>query len=178
MMKRGNDASLPRFTYQEVHRVSMTKNLMSGIFALLLGVAYLIGAALLPDVNAGDEIGPRLFPYIIGTATILCGGVLVFKDLRAKERPAFSFKFQEDHAVWTKIAICVVLGVFYGKALDFLGYVISTFIFMLCCSTLINLGRTKQNIIISTLFSLVTYVVFAIGLELSLPRGLLDFLPF
>ena len=158
--------------------MSMTKNLMSGIFALVLGAAYLIGAALLPDVNAGDEIGPRLFPYIIGTATLLCGGVLVFKDLRAKERPAFSFKFKEDRAVWVKIAICVALGVLYGKALDFLGYVIATLIFMLCCSTLINVGRRKQNIIISTLFSLITYVVFAIGLELSLPRGLLDFLPF
>lgn len=170
--------SLPRLIYREVIRVSMTKNLVSGIFALLLGTAYLIGVALLPDVNAGDAIGPRLFPYIIGSATVLCGGVLVFKDLRAKERPPFSFKFKEERAIWIKIAICVALGVLYGKVLDYLGYVIATLAFMLCCTTLINVGRIRQNVIISVLFSFVTYAVFSVGLELSLPRGLLDFLPF
>jgi putative tricarboxylic transport membrane protein len=42
---------------------------------------------------------------------------------------------------------------------------------------LINVGRHKQNLIIAVVFSVFTFVAFALILKLSMPRGLLSFLP-
>ena len=53
------------------------------------------------------------------------------------------------------------------------------FLFMLLVSSMINVGRLKQNLIIAVTFSLVSFIAFAVILKLSLPRGLLSgFLPF
>ena len=63
--------------------------------------------------------------------------------------------------------------------LDWLGYLIATFFFMLIVTALINVGRHKQNLVISVLFSLISFISFALILKLSLPRGLLGgILPF
>ena len=50
---------------------------------------------------------------------------------------------------------------------------------MIVVSELINVGRHVQNLVIAVVFSVVTFVSFALILKLSLPRGLLGgILPF
>ena len=73
----------------------------------------------------------------------------------------------------------ISMGIGYGLVLDWLGYLIATFFFMMIVTTLINVGRHKQNLIISVLFSVISFISFALLLKLSLPRGLLGgILPF
>ena len=175
---RGYIECIPSYSAGGIENMQMTKNLASGIFVTLLGGAYLIATKMLPEVQAGDAIGPTLFPFIIGTCTLICGVALIIQDFTAKDRPHFSFKFVEDKEVWIKIGVCAALGIAYGEFLEPLGYVIATALFMMGASCLINKGHMKQNVLISLSFSLITYIVFATLLELSLPRGLLDSLPF
>ena len=76
-------------------------------------------------------------------------------------------------------AACMAAGIAYGLVLDWLGYLIATILFMLIVTTLINVGRHKQNLIIAVLFSVISFISFALLLKLSLPRGLLGgILPF
>ncbi len=50
---------------------------------------------------------------------------------------------------------------------------------MFCATMLINRGRFIQNILLSLLFPVVTYAAFAVALQLSLPRGIIEnMLPF
>ncbi|MCF4151657.1 tripartite tricarboxylate transporter TctB family protein [Dethiosulfovibrio sp. F2B] len=156
----------------------MTKNMISGLLSVVLGLAYIYGATLIPEVKAGDEIGPRLFPYIIGISAVICGGLLTLAELRKKEREPFSFGFVTERPIWIKIFAIIVLGIFYGETLDYLGYVIGTILFMVLVGSILNKGRLVQNAIIAVSFSCVCYGVFSIALKLSLPRGLLSFLPF
>ncbi len=156
----------------------MTKNMISGLISLVLGLAYLYGASQIPNVQAGDEIGPKLFPYIIGTAAVICGGLLTFLEMRKKNRETFSFGFVSEKSIWLKIAAIMALGIAYGETLDYLGYVIGTAMFMFFAGSIINKGHKVQNITIAGLFSCVCYGVFSVALNLSLPRGLLSFLPF
>lgn len=156
----------------------MTKDFYSGLFALIVGIAYLLGTVLMAEAGTSNEVGPRVFPYITGSAATICGIAILIRDIRSKNREAFSFNFSGERHVWIQIAILAVLGILYGKFLETLGYVIATFIFLTCAFSLLNRGRHGANLIYSAGFSLVTYTVFAILLELSLPRGLLDFLPF
>ena len=157
----------------------MTKNLTAGILALILGIAYLVGAFMVPVYEAGDQVGPRAFPFLVSAIAIVSGAALIAKDLRAAERPAFSWGFSANRGVWLRILAVMALGIVYGLVLDWLGYPIATFFFMIGISELINDGRHLQNIAMAAIFSVVTFVVFSLILNLSLPRGILgDILPF
>ena len=79
-------------------------------------------------------------------------------------------------ALYTKIGLTVLAGIVYGFILDTVGYLISTFVFMMILMCLVNtIRRMAENTIISLGFSVVTYVLFATIFQVSLPRGILAF---
>ncbi|MBN2753043.1 MAG: tripartite tricarboxylate transporter TctB family protein [Rhodospirillaceae bacterium] len=157
----------------------MTKDRVAGVFSLILGGAYLFGTFRITMHGAGDEIGPRAFPFIVATVVICCGLGLLLKDFRNTDHKPFSWRFVAERSVWIRILLTMVLGITYGLILDWLGYLIATFFFMLFVSSLINIGRYVQNIAIAAVFSIVTFTSFALILKLSLPRGILgSVLPF
>ena len=157
----------------------MTKNFASGILSLLIGIIYLVTALRIPDVAAGDNTGPRLFPILISIAAITAGALLCFSDRRYGSSGPVGMRWVEDRAVWIKIFIIMALGVTYGLVLDTWGYLLATGTFMLCATMLINRGRYVQNLLLAFLFPAVTYGAFALALKLSLPRGILEnLLPF
>ncbi len=157
----------------------MTKNLTTGIFSVVLGLAYLAGTYNIPVFDAADSVGPRSFPFLIAAITIGCGLALIVSDLRSTERKPFSWGFAAESGVWLRILATMAAGIAYGLVLDWLGYLIATFLFMMAVTALINVGRHKQNAIIAALFSIVSFISFALLLKLSLPRGLLGgILPF
>lgn len=157
----------------------MTKNLTTGIFSVILGLVYLAGTYNIPLNDAGDSVGPRSFPFLIAALVLICGVALIINDLRSKDRKPFSWGFASESGVWLRIIATMVIGIIYGLVLDWLGYLIATFFFMIIVTTLINVGRHKQNLIVSVLFSIISFISFALILKLSLPRGLLGgILPF
>lgn len=157
----------------------MTKNSTTGWFAVVLGALYLFGTTQVPVFDAGDQVGPRAFPYLVSAVVILCGLGLIVKDWRSAKRVPFSWGFAADRAIWLKILATMAAGIVYGIVLDDLGYLIATFLFMIVVSELINVGRHAQNLVIAVVFSVVTFISFALILKLSLPRGLLGgILPF
>lgn len=155
-----------------------TKDTITGVFSVVLGAAYLASTSNIPQMDAGDQVGPRAFPYLVSALVIGCGLWLLLKEFLNKERKAFSFAFVAGRAVWLRILFTMIAGITYGLVLDWLGYLIATVIFMLVVCSMINVGKHRQNLIIALLFSIITFVAFAIILKLSLPRGLLGFLPF
>ena len=155
-----------------------TKDTVTGVFSVVLGVAYLVSTTNIPKMDAGDQVGPRAFPYLVSALVIVCGLWLLLKEFLNTERKPFSFAFVAGRAVWLRILFTMIAGIVYGLVLDWLGYLISTFFFMIFVCAMINVGKHRQNLIIALVFSVFTFVAFALVLKLSLPRGLLGFLPF
>ncbi|KUK57638.1 MAG: Uncharacterized protein XD80_1298 [Synergistales bacterium 53_16] len=158
----------------------MTKNQISGLIAVIIGSVYLFMALQLPRTTIGDKIGPKMFPILIGSIALLCGVLLFLRESKIpkEKRSAFDWAFKAEKQVYTKIATTIILGIAYGFTLRIAGYVITTILFMFAVTRLINGKHWIENTLISLLFPIVTYVVFAIMLGLSLPRGWLSFLPF
>lgn len=156
-----------------------TKDTITGVFSVALGSVYLISTTTIPLNEAGDEVGPRAFPYIIAFLVILCGLWLLGKEFLNRNRQPFSWEFVADRAVWVRIVLTMAAGICYGLVLDWLGYLIATFLFMMAVCELLNVGRHVQNAFIAAAFSVSTFVSFALLLKLSLPRGILGaVLPF
>lgn len=161
----------------------MTKNMISGILALVLGAFYLATAMTLPaHTNMGDIMGPRLFPIVVASACLIAGAALVVIELvgknRAKSEKA-DFGFRKNKEIWIDIAAITVAGIAYGMILEWLGFTVATLLFMFAVTMLINRGRIGQNILVAVLFTVAAYAVFGFGFKLSLPRGLVEnLLPF
>jgi putative tricarboxylic transport membrane protein len=157
----------------------MTKDMTAGIVSVVLGVGYLIGTFRITVPEAADMTGPRVFPFMISVAMLACGLALILKDVRSKNRQPFSWRIAAERGIWLRILFTIAAGIVYGLVLDWLGYLIATFFFMMFVASIINLGRHLQNAIIAVAFSTISFVGFAVVLKLSLPRGLLGgVLPF
>ncbi len=158
----------------------MTKDTLTGIIAVLVGAVYTVTALLLPEMRMGDRLGPKIFPLVVGIGSILAGLVLILGDRKpGKQSKKADFGFIEHKDIWLKILLTTVVGIVYGLVMDTLGFLIPTTLFMIFITTLINKGRLVQNAILSLAFSVITYGVFAVALQLSLPRGFLEsMLPF
>ncbi len=158
----------------------MTKDTLTGIIAVLVGGIYSVTTLMLPEMRMGDRLGPKIFPLVIGIASVLAGLALILGDRRpGKQSKKTDFGFLEHKDIWLKILLTTVVGIVYGLVMDKLGFLIPTTLFMLFISTLINKGRLVQNAVLSATFAVITYGVFAVALKLSLPRGFLEsLLPF
>lgn len=156
----------------------MTKDRVTGLLALLLGGLYLAATFRVPVLEAGDETGPRAFPFLVAGLVIVSGAALLVKDARVRVRERLDWGFLSERTVWLRIALTIVAGVAYGLVLEPLGYLLSTFLFMVAVASFINVGRHLQNLVVSAAFAVVSFVAFGIVLKLSVPRGVLSFLPF
>lgn len=158
----------------------MTKDTLTGIIAVLVGAVYTATALVLPEMRMGDKLGPKIFPLVVGIGSVVAGLALILGDRKpGKQSKKTDFGFVEHKDIWFKILLTTVVGIVYGLVMDKLGFLIPTTLFMLFITTLINKGRLVQNAILSLAFSVITYGVFAVALQLSLPRGFLEsMLPF
>ncbi len=153
----------------------MSKDFVAGLLGLFLGGGYLYMALALPSSAVQDQMGPKLFPCIIGGLALLSGLVLLIraKIVSPKDNTSFSFNFVRDRGVYLRILVTVVAGILYGMVLDKWGYILATAFFMLILTFLVS-KKVVQNLVISILFPLATYLIFSNLLDLSLPRGILD----
>lgn len=156
--------------------VTLTKNRVTGLVSLVLGVIYFFATKNLPESAVSDPIGPRAFPYIISAGMVVVGLILTLKreDVTEKNR-AVIFNLSTEKELMLDVGYTCVAGIIFGLILEPLGYLIATFLFMTAMMFVANGRRIAYNISIGLAFSLVTYGLFFGLLEVSLPRGILTF---
>ena len=54
---------------------------------VLLGVYLVVGAGGITVPGSSNTVGPRFFPYLVGAATIVVGGLLALRVLRGDQGP-------------------------------------------------------------------------------------------
>ncbi|WP_263770187.1 tripartite tricarboxylate transporter TctB family protein [Propionivibrio soli] len=156
--------------------MALTKNRVTGLVSLIVGIIYFIATKNLPESAVSDPIGPRAFPYIISVLMIIVGLALVLKREKLTEKnKAVIFKLPEEKELVRDIAYTCVAGVVFGLILEPVGYLISTLMFMTALMFITNGRRILYNLSIGLVFSLTTYGLFFGLLDVSLPRGVLSF---
>jgi len=66
----------------------MTWNMITGLIATLIGVAYGWSAWNLPRATFGSATGHIVYPVILGALMTFLGLVLIVKELLVKEKPS------------------------------------------------------------------------------------------
>lgn len=151
----------------------MTKDRVTGLISIALGIAVAILTSQLPTSNMANDIGPRAFPYITSGILILSGiGIVAKKPVESK--PFFK---NGGESIKRFIIIWAVL-ILYVVGLNFLGFIVPSVavLFVMCLmfgkdpEHGVNISPVKA-LIFAVAMTAVIYVGFAIVLRLRLPVG-------
>ena len=149
------------------------RDFIGGLFWIGVGFFFISGALKYGLFDEGIP-APGLFPLILGIVLSFLGiGVLIpaFKEERGERLPKESF-FPEKNSL-KKVFLAVLALSVYGMALEFLGFLVMTFLFMVFLLRCIEPQRWTVVSVASILTALSSYVLFQILLKVQLPKGIL-----
>jgi putative tricarboxylic transport membrane protein len=148
-----------------------------GLAALLVVVgAYTVYDATTLKVGFGDPVGPRVFPYVIGTVTVLLGGLLVLATLRGDVPEAEGGEDVDLHqkADWVTVAKLAGVLLFTVLTVSFLGWALSGAILFVGCAWSLGSRTLVRDVIVGLVLSVASWYAFHEGLGVILPAGILD----
>lgn len=146
---------------------------LCGLLILLFGIAVIGYSQTFPPMP-GQNIGPALFPTLIGSGLVLFALALMISGLRA---PGGSWVVLDD---WMRrprmglnFALVVADLVFYALAVDRLGFFITGFLFL--CLLFVAFGVARKWIVpVAAGVTLLIHYGFYSLLRVPLPWGLLE----
>jgi putative tricarboxylic transport membrane protein len=155
---------------------------VSGTMLVGLGAAAAYGGSLLPPVP-GQQVGPNVFPMVVGAGLMLCGGLIALGVGSALEREAeadlAAHSARQEPAPVTSPLVKVaktllppalLLGyVFVGDAL---GFVPTAFVIVLAISLAMG-ARLKLALPLALIAPVIVHLIFLKLLRVPLPPGLL-----
>lgn len=136
----------------------------ASIIFLLIGLLIVVESQKISDSAYGSAVGPKTFPFWLGIIFILLSLRLLYETFKYKVVDGTAPKLQ-----YKKFAIILVSAVLYAFLLEKVGYVLSTFLFLLIAFQTMERGRIVPTLIIATAFSAGIYYLFAKVLGGSLP---------
>lgn len=144
--------------------MSKTFDRYASIAFLLIGLLFVMESLKISDSAYGSAVGPKIFPLGLGIILILLSLRLFYETFKNKSESAAGEKLQ-----YKKFIIILVSAALYAFLLEKMGYVISTFIFLLIAFQTMERGRIVPSIMIAAVFSFGVYYLFAEFLGGSLP---------
>lgn len=154
-----------RTSFTNLGNLTVSDRIFGGI-GLALSLFYFWAASIIPDSFMVDIIGPRMFPYIVGSVLTACSVYFILKPDKEPKWPVL-----RDLA---EIMFAVATMLLYAWILPELGFIIST---ILATSYLTWRLGTKilNSLVTGVVTSVGIYVVFHLILGLSLAEGPLGF---
>ena len=138
---------------------------------VVLGAFVVYETTSITEGGGYAQIGPRLFPYIVGAGLTLCGAVLGWQALRGGWRNVPLDR--EGHAVpdWSAFIIISVGAILHMALIAWAGFIIvSTLLFALIARAF-GSRRTVRDALIGIALSVAVFLIFTVGLGLNLPKG-------
>jgi putative tricarboxylic transport membrane protein len=137
-----------------------------GFFGLALAAFYFWATSIIPDSFMIDVVGPRAFPYIVGTVLTICSLYILLRPDAEPDWPNLTN--------FIEIVFATAVMFLYGWALSKVGFVIATVFATAYLSW--RLGtRPVGSLITGVATAAGIYVVFHLILGLSLAKGPLGF---
>ncbi|MDI2585631.1 tripartite tricarboxylate transporter TctB family protein [Psychrobacillus sp. NEAU-3TGS] len=136
----------------------------AGVAFLLVGILFLVESQKISDSAYGSSVGPKIFPMWLGIILIALSARLLYETFKYK-----SEEWKKERLQYKKFLIIFVSAVLYAFFLEKIGYVVSTFLFLLIAFQTVERGKMVYSILISAAFSFGVYYMFSELLGGSLP---------
>lgn len=137
---------------------------LAAIIFLITGITFMIESRNIATTAYGSVVGPNVFPFILGCALSLLSCRLFYET--------FSYKEKEKEAVqynYKQFFIILVSAILYALLLEKIGFMISSFLFLIVSIQTMERGNWIKSISISLGYSVIIYVIFVEVLKGTLP---------
>jgi putative tricarboxylic transport membrane protein len=132
---------------------------------LCLAVFYTYWAfAELSFLSSTGRLGPGFFPRIVGLVLIGVCLLTLAGDLKLKERSAGAIS-----AYWRTTVVVAGLSGAFVLLLEIFGGPLAMVVYMLVTLSVLNRGRTLQNVAISIGLPVALFLLFDVWLNASMP---------
>jgi putative tricarboxylic transport membrane protein len=154
----------------------------SGGFLVALGAAAAYGGSLLPPVP-GQQIGPAVFPMVVGFGLVICGILIMLHVGRSFEDEAEADIAEHGGETIAELAatnwwqrlrplLPPALIIFYVHAVDRIGFVATGFLIVLTASLAFG-ARLRLALPLALVAPVLIHLVFYKLLRVPLPAGLI-----
>jgi len=150
------------------------RDLLSSIIWMALGGLFVVGA-LQQGLMRKDVPGPGFLPFLAGIALIVVSLFVLIPALRKwkKEQENDSLFPSRQSLKKVLLALAALFG--YGIALEYLGYLLTTFLFMFSIARLMEPRGWLTTTLVAISTAVLSYFLFIVLLEVQLPKGPLGF---
>ena len=151
---------------------------VTGLFLVALGGLAAYGGSLLPPVP-GQQVGPNVFPMVVGAGLVLCGSLIAlgigrrFEEGAEAELAAHSDQAEAPASGWWRGLMALVppgLLLFYVFAVDRLGFLLTAAIIVFTTATALG-ARLRLALPVAIGAPLFVHLVFSKLLRVPLPPG-------
>jgi putative tricarboxylic transport membrane protein len=155
---------------------------VTGLFLIALGGLAAYGGSRLPPVP-GQQVGPDVFPMVIGTGLCLCGALIAlgvghrFEEEAEADLAAHSDQAQTAPARngwWRGLMALIPPGLllFYVLTVDRLGFMLTAGLMVLTAAMALG-ARLRLAIPLAIVAPIMVHLLFSKLLRVPLPPGLL-----
>jgi putative tricarboxylic transport membrane protein len=141
----------------------------------LVGIYTIVDARGL-NVGFGDPIGPRVFPYIIGSAMVLLAVLLAIATARgdvpaAEEGEDIDLTTAPDWLTLGKLVAILVINILL---VNVLGWAITGAFVFAGCAWALGSRTLLRDVVVGVVLSVGSWYFFYVGLGVPLSPGILD----
>ena len=148
--------------------------LIVGILFLILSIIIFFQAGSLPD-SSYEPLGPAGFPRIIVLLMGILSFFLIVKKIRSIDFDKINLNFRTIYKKYKLIFVTLINFLFYILIMRFIGFRISTFLFVFITQLLLGPRDKKKYLLISIIalvISLGSYYFFQNYLGVIFPTGI------
>ena len=148
---------------------------------VLAGVLLAVGLYTIFDarglnVGFGDPVGPRVFPYLIGTAMVVLAVLLALATARgdlpeAEEGEDVDLTTPAD---WLTVAKLVGIFVLNLVLVNLLGWAVTGALLFAGCAWALGSRTLLRDLLVGGVLSVSSWYFFYVGLGVPLTPGILD----
>ena len=140
-----------------------------GLIAMGSFVVFETGG--IAETRSYAQVGPRLFPYLIGAGLTLCGAVLAWHALAGGWRDVPLDQEGHDAPDWPAFAIVSVGIVLHMVVIGWAGFIIASALLFVLIARGYGSRRPARDALIAVLLAVAVFFTFTLGLGLNLPAG-------
>lgn len=145
--------------------------LLVSLAFLALGSFVIYGTTDIAETQGYSQIGPRLFPYIIGIGMSLCGAALGWQALNGGWRNV-PMDIEGHQAPDRMSFVIISLGiVLHMMLIGWAGFILASALMFVLIARGFGSRRAVRDLLIGVALTTAAFLVFTLGLGLRLPAG-------
>lgn len=139
---------------------------ISGIVFLLISLLFISGSLKISGSAYGSAVGPKTYPFILGIILGLLSLRLIYESFKRTTTQHVG----KSQMYYKNFGVILVAAILYAFLLELIGFIISTFLFLLVAFQVMEKGKIISSILIAFIFSIGVYLMYVNLLGGTLPK--------